>query len=89
MGKIAASYCDKIYLTDDNPRSENPNKIREDIKKGMLKAKFEEISDRKSAIDRAIEQLETGQILLVAGKGHEKNKNLQIKIYFFQIKKKS
>ena len=53
MGKIVASHCDKIYLTDDNPRNENPNKIREDIKKGILKAKFEEISDRKSAINRS------------------------------------
>ena len=86
MGKIAASYCDKIYLTDDNPRNENPNKIREDIKKGILKAKFEEISDRKSAINRAIEQLETGQILLVAGKGHEKTQEFANKNIFFSDK---
>src|SRR6056300_1574950 len=76
MGRIAASYCDQIYLTDDNPRSENPNKIREDIKKGILNAKFEEISDRKLAINRAVKQLETGQILLVAGKGHEETQKI-------------
>ena len=71
MGKIAASYCDKIYLTDDNPRKENPKKIREDIKKGILKKKYEEISNRKLAIGLAIEQLKTGQILVVAGKGQD------------------
>jgi len=83
MGKIAASYCDKIYLTDDNPRKENPKKIREDIKKGILKKKYEEISNRKLAIGLAIEQLKTGQILLVSGKGHEKTQEfLNKKIYF-------
>ena len=86
MGKIVASHCDKIYLTDDNPRNENPNKIREDIKKGILKAKFEEISDRKSAINKAIKQLETGQILLVAGKGHEKTQEFGNKNIFFSDK---
>ena len=37
MGKIADKYSDKIYLTDDNPRNENPSKIRKDIKKGIKK----------------------------------------------------
>ena len=40
MGKIAEKYSDKIYLTDDNPRNENPSKIRKDIKKGIKKLKF-------------------------------------------------
>ena len=40
MGKIADHYSDKIYLTDDNPRYENPNKIRRDIKKGIKKEKL-------------------------------------------------
>ena len=50
MGKIAEKYSDKIFLTDDNPRYENPNKIRRDIKKGIKKAIFEENSNRKHAI---------------------------------------
>ena len=40
MGKIADQYCDKIYLTDDNPRNENPNLIRKEIKKGIKKKIF-------------------------------------------------
>ena len=40
MGKIADIFADKIYLTDDNPRIESPNKIRKDIKKGIKKQKY-------------------------------------------------
>ena len=86
MGRIAASYCDKIYLTDDNPRKENPKKIREEIKKGIFKTNYEEIPNRKLAINLAIEQLETGQILLVAGKGHEKTQEFSNKKIYFSDK---
>ena len=50
MGKIADLYCDIIYLTDDNPRNENPNFIRREIKKGIKRSKVHEIPDRKYAI---------------------------------------
>ena len=83
MGKIANDYCDKIYLTDDNPRNENPKKIRSEIKKRINKSKLHEIGSRKKAIVKAIEDLDSGNILVVAGKGHE---NIQdyghSKIYF-------
>ena len=72
MGKIANKYCDKIYLTDDNPRKENPKKIRAIIKKKINKSKLFDISNRGKAIDQAIQNLLTGEILVVAGKGHEK-----------------
>ena len=72
MGKIAAKYSDRIYLTDDNPRNEHPKKIRRDIKKGLKNKKVIEIPDRSKAISLAIENLNSGDILLVAGKGHEK-----------------
>ena len=72
MGKIANQYCDKIYLTDDNPRYENPKTIRDSIKKNINKSKIYEISNRAIAIKRAIFALKTGDILIVAGKGHEK-----------------
>ena len=72
MGRIAEKYSDKIFLTDDNPRDENPSSIRNDIKKGIKKIKIQELSDRKKAIHEAITSLNTGEILLVAGKGHEK-----------------
>jgi MurE/MurF fusion protein len=83
MGKIASNYSDRIYLTDDNPRFENPDKIRKDIKKGIEKKKITEISNRAKAISEAIKNLNTGEILLVAGKGHEKTQDFgNQKIYF-------
>ena len=72
MGKIANEYCDKIYLTDDNPRTENPKKIRTKIKQKINQSRLYDISDRGKAIDQAIQNLITGEILVVAGKGHEK-----------------
>ena len=83
MGKIAEKYSDKIYLTDDNPRNENPFKIRKDIKKGIKKAKIFELSDRKKAIHNAIMNLNTGELLLVAGKGHEKTQDYGRRKLFF------
>ena len=87
MGKIADKYSDKIYLTDDNPRSENAAKIRKDIKKGIKEIKYREISDRKKAIFEAITDLKTGDLLLVAGKGHEKTQDYGFKKLFFSDKK--
>ena len=87
MGKIADKYSDKIYLTDDNPRNENPLKIRKDIKKGIKKKKISEIPNRKKAINEAIKDLNTGDILLVAGKGHEKIQDYGKKKLFFSDKK--
>ena len=87
MGKIADNYADEIYLTDDNPRFENPNKIRKDIKKGIKKRKIIEQSNRAKAISKAIKGLNTGDILLVAGKGHEKIQDIGKKKIFFSDKK--
>ena len=72
MGKIANKYCDRIYLTDDNPRYENPKTIRRSIRKNINKSKIYEISNRANAINKAILDLKTGDVLIVAGKGHEK-----------------
>ena len=95
MGKIVSDYSDKIYLTDDNPRFENPEKIRKDVKKGIKKQKLFEISDRSIAISKAIQNLDSGEILLVAGKGHEKIQDLGKKkfisltkrLFLIQLKK--
>ena len=87
MGKIADFFSDKIYLTDDNPRLEQPSKIRKDIKKGIKKQKILEFSNRAKAITEAIKHLNTGEILLVAGKGHEKVQEIGIKKIFFSDKK--
>jgi MurE/MurF fusion protein len=71
MGKIVDYYCDRVYLTDDNPRKENPKKIRHEIKKNINKSKFSEIPDRSKAIKKAIFDLKIGDVLIIAGKGHE------------------
>ena len=87
MGKIADYFSDKIYLTDDNPRLEQPSKIRKDIKKGIKKQKISEIPNRAKAISEAIKNLNTGEILLVAGKGHETIQEIGKKKIFFSDKK--
>ena len=74
MAKISAKYSDRIVVTSDNPRFEEPEAIIEDIKKGfekkeLLKAIF--ITDRREAIKSALSIARPGSIILVAGKGHE------------------
>ena len=87
MGKIAEKYSNEIYLTDDNPRNEKPFKIRNEIKKGIKNKRIYEIPDRKKAIQEAVKNLKTGDILLVAGKGHEKTQDYGKKRTFFLIKR--
>lgn len=69
MGKIAKEFADFVVVTDDNPRNEDPNGIRKMILGGCPNAK--EIGDRKEAIKFSIHLLQPGDILLIAGKGHE------------------
>ena len=87
MGKIADIFANKIYLTDDNPRTEGPNKIRNDIKKGIKKQTILEFPNRTRAITEAINNLNTGEILLVAGKGHETIQEIGVKKIIFSDKK--
>ena len=74
MGAIAASLADRVYVTDDNPRSESPAQIRREIMAAAPKAI--ELGDRALAIRTAVEELQTGDILLVAGKGHEQGQTI-------------
>jgi len=69
MGAIAAAHADRVIVTDDNPRSENPAAIRAQILAAAPGAV--EIGDRREAIARAVASLHRGDVLLVAGKGHE------------------
>jgi len=69
MGAIAAENADEVIITDDNPRSENPAAIRAAILAAAKGAK--EIGDRAEAIGKAIAGLKKGDVLLIAGKGHE------------------
>jgi UDP-N-acetylmuramoyl-L-alanyl-D-glutamate--2,6-diaminopimelate ligase len=69
MGRIAAENADRVIVTDDNPRSENAASIRAAILAGAPGAV--EIGDRAKAIRAAIAELKAGDVLLIAGKGHE------------------
>ena len=72
MGAIAARMSDHVVLTSDNPRTEDPEAILNDIAAGMGHAtNWEQITDREKAIARAISLAQPGDIVLVAGKGHE------------------
>jgi len=86
MGKIASKYCQKIFVTDDNPRNEDPQKIRNSIIKGCKKISVD-IGSRKKAIKTAIQELGSNKILLVAGKGHEEIQDYGNKIKNFSDKK--
>lgn len=69
MGEIAARLAERVYITDDNPRSEEPSRIRREI---LVAAKGAvEFADRAEAIRTAVDDMNAGDILLVAGKGHE------------------
>ena len=69
MGKIACSFADEAIVTDDNPRSEDPSSIRSDILAAATHAT--EIGDRRLAIHQTIQNLNRGDVLVIAGKGHE------------------
>ena len=69
MGEIAARQADRVYVTDDNPRSEDAALIRTQVMEGCPQAI--ELGDRTEAIKAAVDALDKGDILLVAGKGHE------------------
>jgi UDP-N-acetylmuramoyl-L-alanyl-D-glutamate--2,6-diaminopimelate ligase len=75
MGAVAANHADQIYVTDDNPRSEEPSEIRRAILKEARGAV--EIGDRTEAVRTAIRDLKQGDVLLVAGKGHESGQILR------------
>jgi UDP-N-acetylmuramoyl-L-alanyl-D-glutamate--2,6-diaminopimelate ligase len=89
MGEIASKLADRIILTNDNPRTENPIRIIDDILSGIDKENFEKVlinEDRASAINEALKGATEGEIIVIAGKGHE---NYQIvgmeKIHFSDI----
>lgn len=69
MGDVARRLADEVIVTDDNPRSEDPVKIRAAIRKGAPDAS--EIGDRAAAIMEGVKRLKPGDALLIAGKGHE------------------
>jgi UDP-N-acetylmuramoyl-L-alanyl-D-glutamate--2,6-diaminopimelate ligase len=72
MGKVASQYADLIFLTEDNPRSEDPRAIIQQIMHGIEdKDKAQVVMDRKEGIRKALETARSGDTLVLAGKGHE------------------
>lgn len=81
MGQIAAALADDVIVTDDNPRSEDPAIIRKEVMATVPKGR--EIGDRAEAIRAAIASLQAGDVLVLAGKGHETGQYLKDKVLPF------
>ncbi|MBB4824048.1 UDP-N-acetylmuramoyl-L-alanyl-D-glutamate--2,6-diaminopimelate ligase [Sporosarcina luteola] len=76
MGEVAAKYSSNVIITSDNPRSENPLQIIEDILQGISNMKSVQVQvDRRKAIYEAISLAQVGDVVLIAGKGHEKTQH--------------
>ena len=79
MGALAAGLADRAIVTDDNPRTEDPAFVRSQVLAGAtreLAGKLEEIGDRAEAIRTAVRQLQPGDVLVIAGKGHEQGQTI-------------
>ncbi len=80
MGQVACDLSDKVIFTSDNPRSEDPNEIIKDMEQGLssaAKRKYINIVDRYEAIKAAVSFSKPGDIILIAGKGHEKYQDVK------------
>ncbi|QQS34925.1 MAG: UDP-N-acetylmuramoyl-L-alanyl-D-glutamate--2,6-diaminopimelate ligase [Ignavibacteriales bacterium] len=86
MGKVASELSDKIFITSDNPRDEEPLAIIDEIKKGISKNNFRVIENREEAIKSAIESSEDNAVILIAGKGHETYQEIKGKRSHFSDK---
>jgi UDP-N-acetylmuramoyl-L-alanyl-D-glutamate--2,6-diaminopimelate ligase len=76
MARIAGQYADYVIATSDNPRTEDPERILDDVEEGFRssgvgKSRYERIADRRLAIQKAVEMASPGDVVLIAGKGHE------------------
>ncbi len=83
MGKLAAALSDIVIATSDNPRTEDPEKILDEIEIGIGDKIHERITDRRAAIFRAIELAQAGDFVLILGKGHETYQILKDKTIHF------
>jgi len=89
MAEVAAEHSDRVILTSDNPRSEDPAQILRDMEAGLntaAKRKTISIADRKEAIKTAVSFSKTDDIVLIAGKGHEKYQDIKGVKYPFDDK---
>jgi len=88
MGKIAVKYSDIAVVTSDNPRTEEPERILEDIIEGIKEentdtSKYVAIVDRQTAIEYAVQQAKPDDVILIAGKGHETYQQLKNEVIHF------
>jgi UDP-N-acetylmuramoyl-L-alanyl-D-glutamate--2,6-diaminopimelate ligase len=83
MAKVAEEYSDVVIVTSDNPRNEDPEEIIREIQSGFERKNYMIEVDRKLAIQKGLSLLEKGDILLIAGKGHESNQIFADKSIFF------
>ena len=74
MGQVVQKFSDAVIITNDNPRGEDPKRIARGIEKGMnrIRGNYAVVLDRKKAIESALKKASYGDIVLIAGKGHEK-----------------
>ncbi|MCM8829352.1 MAG: UDP-N-acetylmuramoyl-L-alanyl-D-glutamate--2,6-diaminopimelate ligase, partial [Candidatus Omnitrophica bacterium] len=90
MGKIAAKLADIVYITSDNPRNEDPEKIIEDIYSGIVfwrRKKCRIIPDRRQAITKALADARKGDWVVIAGKGHEQYQIIKNVFHSFDDRK--
>jgi UDP-N-acetylmuramoyl-L-alanyl-D-glutamate--2,6-diaminopimelate ligase len=71
MGRIASELADLPIVTSDNPRTENPDSIIDDVERGMGSKPHRRLTDRREAIHAALNEAQPGDTVLLAGKGHE------------------
>lgn len=90
MAEAACAHSDKVIFTSDNPRSEDPQQIIREMEEGLgsaAKRKYISVVDRREAIKTAVNLAKAGDIILIAGKGHEKYQEIQGVKYEFDDKK--
>ena len=76
MGAVASRLADRVIITSDNPRNEDPDAIIADIARGV-RGKHDRIADRRLAVKRALAEARSGDIVLIAGKGHERYQEIR------------
>jgi len=87
MAEIASNLSDFPIFTSDNPRTEDPVVILQDMEAGAMQNNYQVIADRKAAIEYAISEAEAGDVVLIAGKGHERYQIIGEKVFAFDDRK--